>query len=89
MRRSRRAARWPPPIPDLADVQYPTLIGSALFEQEREREGGLVDVQVKPTRDLMLDFSAFYSHLKATNYNRNWMFWGAHIFNGGNGEMPT
>jgi iron complex outermembrane receptor protein len=75
--------------PDLANVQYPTLIGSSFFEQVREREGGLVDVQVKPTRDLTLDFSAFYSHMKATNYNRNWMFWGAHVFNGGNGEMPT
>jgi iron complex outermembrane receptor protein len=75
--------------PDLANVQYPTLIGSTLFEQEREREGGLVDFQIKPTRDLTLDFNAFYSHLKATNYNRNWMFWGSHVFNGGNGEMPT
>ena len=75
--------------PDLANVQYPTLIGSSFFEQVREREGGLVDLQVKPTRDLTLDFSAFYSHMKATNYNRNWMFWGAHVFNGGNGEIPT
>jgi iron complex outermembrane receptor protein len=75
--------------PDLANVQYPTLIGSSFFEQVREREGGLVDVQVKPTRDLMLDFSAFYSHMKATNYNRNWMFWGSHVINGGAGEMPT
>lgn len=75
--------------PDLANVQYPTLIGSSFFEQVREREGGLIDVQVKPTRDLTIDFNAFYSHLKATNYNRNWMFWGAHVINGGAGEMPT
>ena len=27
--------------------------------------------------------------MKATNYNRNWMFWGSHVFNGGTGEMPT
>jgi iron complex outermembrane receptor protein len=75
--------------PDLANVQYPTLIGSALFEQVRERNGGLVDVQVKPTNDLTIDFNAFYSHMKATNYNRNWMFWGSHVINGGAGEMPT
>jgi TonB-dependent receptor len=31
--------------PDLANVQYPTLIGSSFFEQVRERQGGLVDVQ--------------------------------------------
>jgi iron complex outermembrane receptor protein len=35
--------------PDLANVQVPTLIGSTLFEQEREREGGLVDFQIDQT----------------------------------------
>src|SRR5437764_337165 len=75
--------------PDLANVSYPTLIGSALFEQERERTGGMIDVQLKPTNHLTLDFNTFYSHLKASNYNRNWMFWGAHVINQGNGEMPT
>jgi iron complex outermembrane receptor protein len=75
--------------PDLANVSYPTLIGSAFFEQVRERYGGLVDVQIKPTNELTVDFNAFYSHMKATNYNRNWMFWGSHVINGGNGEMPT
>ena len=75
--------------PDLANVQVPTLIGSSFFEQVREREGGLVDVQVKPTRDLMLDFSAFYSHMKATNYNRNWMFFGNKVFGPTSTENPT
>ena len=75
--------------PELANVSYPTLIGSALFEQERERAGGMLDVQIKPTNDLTLDFNTFYSKLKASNYNRNWMFWGAHVINQGNGEMPT
>ncbi len=70
--------------PELANVSYPTLIGSAFFEQERERAGGMLDVQIKPTNDL-----TFYSKLKASNYNRNWMFWGAHVINQGNGEMPT
>jgi iron complex outermembrane recepter protein len=75
--------------PDLANVSYPTLIGSAFFEQVRERQGGLLDVEIKPTNDLTVDFSTFYSHMKATNYNRNWMFWGSHVINGGAGEMPT
>jgi iron complex outermembrane receptor protein len=66
--------------PDLANAFYPTLIGSALFEQKRERKGGLIDVEVKPTRDLDLNLSAFTSRMNATNYNRNWMFWGAHVF---------
>ncbi|TMH62948.1 MAG: hypothetical protein E6H55_07010, partial [Betaproteobacteria bacterium] len=30
--------------PDLANVSYPLLIGSAFFEQVRERQGGLLDV---------------------------------------------
>src|SRR5438105_8654366 len=75
--------------PDLANVSYPLLIGSAFFEQVRERQGGLLDVEIKPMTDLTVDFSTFYSHMKATNYNRNWMFWGAHVINGGAGEMPT
>jgi iron complex outermembrane recepter protein len=74
--------------PDLANVFYPTLIGSALFEQERERKGGLIDVQVRPTRDLELDFSAFKSRMEATNYNRNWMFWGSRVI-GGDNRIPS
>jgi len=66
--------------PELLNAYYPTLIGSALFEQKRERKGGLIDVQVKPTNDLDLNLSAFTSRMDATNYNRNWMFWGAHVF---------
>ena len=75
--------------PDLANVAYPTLIGSALFEQERERNGGLLDVQIKLIQELTIDLSAFYSKLKATNYNRNWMFWGSHVINGGAGQTPS
>jgi len=74
--------------PDLANVYYPTLIGSALFEQERERRGGLVDIQVRPSSAFELDLSAFRSHMEATNYNRNWMFWGSRVI-GGDNRVPT
>jgi iron complex outermembrane receptor protein len=74
--------------PDLAGVYYPTLIGSSFFEQERERKGGLIDVQVRPTRDLEIDFTAFSSHMEATNYNRNWMFWGTQVV-GNDNRVPT
>ncbi len=74
--------------PDLAGVWYPTLIGSALFEQKRERTGGLLDVQVKPITDLTLDFSAFVADMKASNYNRNYMLWGSHILGQGAGQAP-
>src|SRR5206468_4223002 len=40
------------PHPDLANVWYPNAIGSALFEQVRERTGGLIDVQIKPLDSL-------------------------------------
>ena len=74
--------------PDLANVFYPTLIGSALFEQERERRGGLIDVQVKPSREFEIDFTAFGSHMEATNYNRNWMFWGSRVI-GSDNRVPS
>src|SRR5476651_1006003 len=74
--------------PDLANVAYPTLIGSALFEQERERKGGLIDVQVKPSNDLELDLTGFHSHMNATNYNRNWMFWGSKVI-GTDNRIPN
>jgi iron complex outermembrane receptor protein len=74
--------------PDLANVAYPTLIGSALFEQERERKGGLLDVQLKPSNDLELDLSGFHSHMNATNYNRNWMFWGSKVI-GTDNRIPN
>ena len=74
--------------PDLANVAYPTLIGSALFEQKRERKGGLIDVEVRPTNALSLDFNAFQSRLDATNYNRNWMFWGSRVI-GTDNRLPS
>jgi iron complex outermembrane receptor protein len=59
--------------PDLANVWYPRLIGSSLFEQERHRKGGLVDVQWKPNKDVSLDATFFSSKMDASNYNRNFM----------------
>ena len=57
--------------PDLANVNAPSGINSALFEQTRKRQGGLIDLQLKPTNDLTLDLNGFYSHLEASNYNRS------------------
>lgn len=74
--------------PDLAGVWYPTMIGSALFEQKRERTGGLIDIQIKPTDDLTLDLSGFVSQMKAANYNRNYLLWNTHYINQGAGQSP-
>jgi iron complex outermembrane receptor protein len=74
--------------PDLANVAYPTLIGSALFEQERKRKGGILDIQLRPLNNVELDFNAFHSRLDATNYNRNWMFWGSRVI-GTDNRVPS
>ncbi|MEN9867627.1 MAG: hypothetical protein RL748_3217, partial [Pseudomonadota bacterium] len=57
--------------PELANVLVPNFIGSALFEQVRERTGGTVALQFKPSKDLTLGVDAFYSKLVATNSNIN------------------
>ncbi len=72
--------------PALDGVLYPNLIGAVLFEQERERKGGVVDIEVKPTDDLTLNLNAFYSKLSADNYNRNYMMWASQFVNA---QTPT
>jgi iron complex outermembrane recepter protein len=74
--------------PDLSGVQYPTDIGAALFEQKRERNGGLLDVEFKPFDDLTLDLSGFASKLTASNYNRNYLLWSTHFVGAGGGQAP-
>ena len=65
--------------PDLIGVAVPGLLGSTLFEQTRERKGGLVTIQFKPTDTLNLSLSGFSSKLEANNYNRNFMLWGGNF----------
>lgn len=74
--------------PDLAGAYYPTLMGSALFEQTRKRTGGLVSAQFKPTKEFDLTLNGFSSTLDAPNYNRNYMMWGTHFIDKGNGQAP-
>jgi iron complex outermembrane receptor protein len=75
--------------PDLVGVNYPTLIGSAYFEQERIRQGGDVAVQFRPSNSLEFNFDAFYSHMGASNKNNNYMFWGSKQFAGPTANVPT
>ncbi len=65
--------------PDLVGVYAPGLLGSTLFEQTRERKGGLVELQFKPSDDLTLGLSGFRSDMDANNYNRNFMLWGGNF----------
>ncbi|HWA92178.1 MAG TPA: TonB-dependent receptor [Rhizomicrobium sp.] len=73
--------------PDLKGVLYPTLIGSALFQQQRERAGGDVTMQWRPTEAIDFTVSGFYSHLKADNTNNNFMAWVQNEI--GNNNSPT
>lgn len=57
--------------PRLAGVLVPNFIGSALFTQERQRDGGAIALQLKPNKDLSLGVDAFYSKLSASNANIN------------------
>jgi iron complex outermembrane recepter protein len=75
--------------PDLSGVQYPVLIGSAFFQQERQRNGGLIDVEWQPSDAVTLDASGFSSKLEATNVNYNYLFWGTHVLGAGNGQAPN
>ncbi len=74
--------------PDLAGVYYPNLIGAALFTQQRVRKGGLIDFEIKPTDNLTLNLSGFYSKLKADNYNRNYLMWASQFVPSGAGLQP-
>ena len=64
--------------PNLIGVQAPTLIGSTLFKQEKERDGGYLDLEYRPNDKFDLNLSGFYSRLNATNFNDNYMYWGIH-----------
>lgn len=75
--------------PDLAGVWYPTMIGSALFEQKRERKGGLLEIQAKPSDNLTLGLNAFVSNQDAANYNRNYLLWVTRFLNRGAGQAPN
>ena len=62
-----------------AGTLYPNLMGAALFTQERDRKGGAITAEFKPTQDLDFSISGFSSRMDANNYNRNFMlspFWG-------------
>ena len=65
--------------PDLVGVQAPGLVGATLFEQVRDRVGGLLSLQYKPTDNVTLGVNGFISDMDANNYNRNFMLWGGNF----------
>ncbi|HSD69348.1 MAG TPA: TonB-dependent receptor, partial [Woeseiaceae bacterium] len=72
------------PGPGTQDVLVPSLIGSALFEQERIRTGGNIGVQFRPSDRLEFNLTGLYSEFSADNINQNFLTWGNRaIGNGG------
>lgn len=63
--------------------QVPVLIGSALFLQERERFGGNVELQFRPSDGLEFGISGLWTRFNANNTNYNYLAWPARSGLGG------
>lgn len=61
----------------------PSLIGSALFQQERERKAFNAEFQFRPTSRLELNVNGFWSRFGADNINQNYLAWGSNALGGG------
>ncbi|WP_447761220.1 TonB-dependent receptor [Sphingopyxis panaciterrae] len=65
------------------DALVPTLIGSTLFEQERERYGANIGIQFRPSDELEINVTGLYSRFNADNFNQNYIAWGEQALGGG------
>jgi len=70
-----------------ASLRVPDLIGSALFQQTRERIGGNLVAQFRPSSALELTFNAFITEMEADNVNYNYLAWISQL--AGAGGQPT
>src|SRR5436309_989683 len=61
----------------------PSLIGSALFQQARERKAFNGEFQFKPADRFELNLNGFYSRFGADNINQNFLAWGSNALGGG------
>lgn len=71
----------------LTDAQsgllVPDLIGSALFQQDRERKGFHAVAQFQPTDRFEVNVNGFFSRLEADNTNHNYLAWTSQALGGG------
>ncbi len=67
-------------------LEVPSLIGSALFLQERKREGGNIAIQYRPDDSLEINLTGLYSRFDADNYNQNYLAWFTNAL-GGDSEL--
>ena len=63
-------------------AQVPSLIGSALFQQERERWGVNAGLQMRSDA-LEVNVTGLYSRFGADNFNQNFLAWGSNALGGG------
>jgi len=61
----------------------PSLIGSALFKQERERYGFNAGLQLRPNDAVEVNITGLYSKFNADNFNQNYLAWGTQAIGGG------
>ena len=61
------------PISTTNPTLIPTLINSALFEQDRVRKGGNFDFQIRPTDQLEFNLNGLLSIFNAENTNQSWL----------------
>jgi iron complex outermembrane recepter protein len=69
--------------PGATELLVPSLIGSALFQQERVRAGGNLAVQWQPTEALSFNLTGLFSRFDADNLNENYLAWGSNALGGG------
>ena len=71
------------PGPATTNVLVPSLLGSALFQQERVRSGGNFAVQFRPSDSIDINITGLYSEFDADNSNLNYLAWGSNALGGG------
>jgi iron complex outermembrane receptor protein len=64
-------------------LQVPSLIGSALFQQERERRAFNAEMQFRPSDRLEVRINGLHSRFEADNINQNYLAWGSQALGGG------
>jgi iron complex outermembrane receptor protein len=71
-------------------LRAPSLIGSALFRQNRERYGGNIGIQFRPSDAFEINITGLYSRFNADNFNQNYLLWpGRALADGGTLTNPT
>jgi len=73
-------------------TKFVNLMDEALFTQERDRKGGSLAIEFKPSNSLDFNLSAFSSKMDANNYNRSYLmtpYWALDDTRQASGNLPT